>query len=234
MDRKRHWYNIGVRRNVSPGLYYGVYSYAEAGRILGVSPRRVARWVDGYFFPRKEGVGYSEPVLQAQAHQRGVLTFPELVELMFVREFTALGVPLPHIRATAQALAKEVGDYPFTRKQVLVSGRELLVREAEQVLRRPDIGQLVADFAETLVKQVEIEGDTVRRYYPSQFERLIYLDRAIRGGEPVVSERAIPTRVIYNLWARERDLERVAEYFELPLEAVSAAIRYEGEWRLSA
>jgi len=219
---------------MQPGIHYGVYSYPEAARILGVSARRVARWADGYLFPLREGYGRSEPVLQARGHRRGVLTFPELIELMFVRDFVALGVSLQHIRATAQALAQEVGDYPFTRKQVLVGGRTLLVRETEHILRRPDIGQLVADFAETLVKQVEIENDIVRRYYPPQFNRLVYLDRAIRGGEPVVSERAVPTRIIYNLWERERDLERVADYFELPLDVVSAAIRYEGEWRLSA
>lgn len=219
---------------MKPGIHHGVYSYPEAARILSVSARRVARWADGYFFKRKEGIGRSKPVLQAQSHLPGVLTFPELIELMFVREFVALGVSLQHVRATAQALAREVGDYPFTRRQVLVGGRELLVRETNEILRRPDIGQLVADFAETLVKQVDIENDIVRRYYPPQFDRLIYLDRAIRGGEPVVSEYAVPTRIIYNLWEQERDLKRVAEYFELPIEMVSAAIRYEGEWRLSA
>ncbi|MCS6919474.1 MAG: hypothetical protein NZM28_06860 [Fimbriimonadales bacterium] len=138
------------------------------------------------------------------------------------------------MRATAQALANEVGDYPFTRKQVLIGGRELLIREAEGILRRPDIGQLVADFAETLLKQVEIEGDRVRRYYPPQYDRVVYLDMAYRGGEPVVSEYAVPTRIIYNLWEKEQDLQRVVDYFELPEEVVSAAIRYEGEWRLSA
>lgn len=217
-----------------PGLYEGVYSYREAARLLGISTRRVARWADGYLFPLKQGWGYSAPVLRSRAHQKGVLTFSELIELMFVREFVALGVPLPHVRATAEALAKEVGDFPFTRKQVLVGGRELLVRETELSLRRPDIGQLVADFAQALLKHVEIGGDQVQRYYPPEFERIVYLDRSIRGGEPVVSEYAVPTRVIYALWQQEKDTKRVAEYFDLPLEIISAAIRYEGEWRISA
>jgi uncharacterized protein (DUF433 family) len=217
-----------------PGLYEGVYSYREAARLLGISVRRVARWADGYLFPLKHGWGYSTPVLQSRAHYKGVLTFAELMELMFVREFVALGVSLPHIRATAEALAKEVGDFPFTRKQVLVGGRELLVRETEQILQRADIGQLVADFAQDLAKHVEIDDAQVRRYYPPAFDRVIYLDRCIRGGEPVVSAYAIPTRVIYALWQREQDPERVADYFDIPVEQVSAAIRYEGEWRISA
>ena len=88
----------------------GVYSYAEAARLLGITRQRLARWVDGYFYPRRAGEGFSAPVLHAPAHRRGVLTFPELMELFFVREFVALGVSLQHIRKTAEALAREVGE----------------------------------------------------------------------------------------------------------------------------
>ena len=161
-----------------------------------------------------------------QVLEEGVYSYAEAARL--------LGVSLQHIRKTAEALAREVGEFPFSRKQVLVDGRTLLVREAEGVLKRPDIGQLAADFAEQFAQQIEFEGDLATRYYPPGYERRIYLDRRIRGGEPVVSERAIPTRVIYALWQREKDLQSVADYFEAPESVVSAAIRYEGEWRLSA
>ncbi|GIV18127.1 MAG: hypothetical protein KatS3mg022_3562 [Armatimonadota bacterium] len=158
------------------------------------------------------------------------------MELFFVREYSALGVPLPHIRATAEALAKELGPFPFTRKRLLVGGRELLVRHGEDILRRPDIGQLVADFAESLVRHVELEADEVSRYYPPTFEREVLLDRQIRAGEPVVWEAdyAIPTRVIYDLWETEKDVDSVADYFSIPPHKVSVAIRYESEWRLVA
>ncbi|CUU36870.1 MAG: hypothetical protein K6U12_02100 [Armatimonadetes bacterium] len=221
---------------IVPGLEYGVYSYAEAARLLGITPQRLKRWADGYFYERRDGQRYSAPVLRAHAHREGVLTFPELIELFFVREFVALGVPLPHIRKTADALEHEVGEFPFSRRQVLVEGRRLLVREAEGLLKRPDIGQLVADFAEQFAQHIEFDGDLATRYYPQGYNRQVFLDRRIRGGEPVVAVngRAIPTRIIFALWQREKNPESVADYFEIPLSAVSAAIRYEGEWRLSA
>ncbi len=81
---------------------------------------------------------------------------------------------------------------------------------------------------------MEWDEDEVRRHYPPEYERQVYLDRAIRGGEPVVSERAVPTRIIYDLWQAERDIASVAEYFELTEEVVETAIRFEGELRLSA
>lgn len=221
---------------MAPGLEYGVYSYAEAARLLGITPQRLARWADGYFYARREGQGYSAPVLRAGDHRKGVLTFPELIELFFVRAFVALGVPLPHIRKTADALTREVGELPFSRKRLLVEGRRLLVREVDGVLKRPDIGQLVADFAEQFAQQIEFDGDLATRYYPLGYNQQVYLDRRIRGGEPVVAveDRAIPTRLIFALWQREKNPESVADYFEIPMSAVSAAIRYESEWRLSA
>lgn len=215
-----------------PGLHNGVYSYPEAARLLGVAAQRVSRWADGYTFPRKHDRGVSKPVLQTERFQR-VLTFNELWELMFVKAYVSLEVPLPQIRETAAMLAKEVGPYPFSTSKLLVHGTNLLIETADGVLKRPDIGQLVADYAESLAKHIEIRKEHVGRYDIPEFGTAIYLDKDRRGGEPVVSERAIPTRIVFDLWEKERDVSSVAEYYELLSDQVSAAIRYEGQWRLA-
>jgi len=217
----------------APGLVNGVYSYAEAARLLNVTPQRVSRWADGYSFQRAHDRGMSGPVLQTERHI-GVLSFDELWELMFVRAYVALEVPLPKIRETAEALARQVGERPFSTAKLLVHERRLLWETAGLVLMRPDVGQLVADYAADLAKHVQIRKEHVGRYDIPEFGRLIYLDRDRRGGEPVVSDRAIPTRIIFGLWEREKDVRAVAGYYELPEGQVSAAIRYEGQWRLAA
>ena len=216
-----------------PGLRHGIYSYREASRLLGVTSQRVSRWEDGYQFQRKYDRGESAPVLQTVRHQ-GVLSFPELWELMFVKEYIALGVSLTQVRATAEVLAKQVGQYPFSTSKIMVQGRQLLVHTSEGLLKRPDVGQLVADFAEDLAEHVDLRQDRVGRYSVPEFDKIIYLDQERRGGEPVATERAIPTRMIFDLWEKERDIRSVGEYFELTDGEVSAAVRYEGQWRIAA
>jgi uncharacterized protein (DUF433 family) len=216
-----------------PGLYGGVYSYQEAARLLGVTAQRVMRWADGYTFPRKGGLGESGPILQTERH-KGVVSYQELFELFFVREYAALKVPLPHIRATAEVLSRQFGAYPFSTVDLIVSGRELLVKSAVAVLHRADVGQIVADFALGLAKDVEFRDRIASKYFPPGFERAIYLDREIRSGEPVITQHAIPTRAIFSLWERERNLEAVADYHDITVSEVSAAVRYEGQWRLAA
>lgn len=217
----------------SPGLLNGIYSYQEAARLLNVTVQRVARWADGYVFPRKSGYGVSGPILQSDRH-RGVLSFPELFELFFVREYVGLGVRLPNIRTTAENLARDFGPYPFSMADLIVSGHELLLRSAEDVLHRPDVGQIVADFAQDFSKSVEFREGRAAQYIPPGFQGKIYLDKDIRAGEAVVTPHAIPTRSIYALWEHERDLLSVAEYHDIAVSDVSMAVRYEGQWRLAA
>lgn len=219
---------------IEPAYAHGIYSYKEVAGILDVSTARVRRWADGYTFPTRKGNGVSAPILQTK-RRNGVITFPELIELHFVREFVALSVPLPQVRHAAEQLAKVYGPLPFAHADLLVSGRELLARQGRGFhsedrlanLIRPDIGQIVADFAAQFAQRVTLESNTVVRYKPAEFEG-VYLDSRIRWGEPVATDRAIPTRSVYMLWREEQDLGRVAEYFEIDSQEVSVAVRYHG------
>jgi uncharacterized protein (DUF433 family) len=61
-----------------------------------------------------------------------------------------------------------------------------------------------------------------------------FLGREIRAGEPVITEFAIPIRLICNLWGKEQDLESLADYYDIEVPSVSLAVRYEDQWRLAA
>jgi uncharacterized protein (DUF433 family) len=211
----------------------GVYSYREVARILRVSSRRVARWADGYTYVTRTGPRAAAPVLQS-TRQRGLLTFDELMELFFVREYVALGVQLPHIRRTAEVLAQEFGPYPFTHARLIRSGRELLLRTAQDVLLRPDVGQIVADFAADLTGIIRFRDDHAARLYFPELGNVIYVDRDVRFGEPVATEHAVPTRAIHALWRKEQRIEPLEHYFGIAANQVTAAIRFETECRLVA
>lgn len=221
------------RQDIRPGLYHGAYSYGEAAVLLGVTSSRVRRWADGYTFARKMGKGASKPILQTERVQ-GVLSFYELIELMFVKEYVGLQVALPHIRSTAEELGKRLGPYPFASQQLYVGDRKLLQPYVDGSYIRPDIGQIVAGFADVLQPQLTFDHNVAHRYTPSEYKGLIFLDAQISAGEPVVTEHAVPTRVVYGLWQREHDIEAVADYFDLSNEAVSAAVRFEGQCQLAA
>jgi uncharacterized protein (DUF433 family) len=220
----------------------GVYSYRQAARLLSVTSQRVRRWAEGYTYQVKFGLKRARPVLQSRQHIRGILSFPELFELFFVKEFVALGVQLPQVRRASEWLAERCGEFPFTNSEVFVEGGkviasigEVLVEaaSAQSMFHYADVARLVADFAKQMRRKIEFVDDRVVRYYPA-VERIVYLDRRIRMGEPVAGKHAVPTRAIYDLWKAEQDLNAVKSYFDLSETVVSAAIRFEGELTLAA
>lgn len=141
--------------------------------LLRVTRQRVQRWADGYTYVVKYGVRRARAVLQSREHARGVLSFPELFELFFVKEFVALGVPLTQVRRAAENLSRRVGDFPFTRNKLFAMGRQIVASIGEAlvepasgqtVLKHEDVGHLIADFAAQIWEQVLFDADVVVRY----------------------------------------------------------------------
>lgn len=211
---------------VQAGIGHGAYSYAEASMILGASRARIARWADGYTYPRKADIGKSDPVLQTDRAHKGVISFHELIELFFVQRYTSLGVPLKNVRDTAKALSPELGPYPFASGKLKTDGR-ILAREDGVGLIRPDVRQYVADFAAEFFEHVGIQDDLAVRFYPEAGKGLIVLHAERLYGQPIVEDGGVPTAQLYRLFKAEQNWERVADWFEIPVRSVKAAVDFE-------
>jgi DNA-binding transcriptional MerR regulator len=79
-------------------LGVGLYTYPEAARIIGVKPGKLRRWVMVYRYRTNGHFRHSEPVINRYFDDEPVLTFLEVVELLFIRLFRDQGVSMPTIR----------------------------------------------------------------------------------------------------------------------------------------
>lgn len=213
----------------------GAYSYSAAARLLNVSAEKVRKWSKGY--TRK--VRYSEerrayaPVLQTD-HESGYVSFLELVELIYCREFRKLDVTLPTIRRAAENLAREVGPYPFASRELLVGGRRLVETLGDDLVLDAASQQIMLRVGEFLRPQVSFGDDArVGRLFAAD-ATAIYLDPRVRFGEPVLASRPVPVQTVAKLFAVERDEERVAEYFRIAPLQVRQAVAFHDAPRLLA
>lgn len=223
----------GIQERAGAGIGRGIYSYPQASALLMVSRNKVARWADGYTFPRKHDRGISAPVLQTQRKAKGVISFAELIELFFVHEYTNYGIPLAHVRRTAQALAPDLGPFPFASAKLKTDGRYLL-REVDGVLIKPDVQQLMCEFAAEFLHDVEFEQGIARIYRPKAGRGAVVIDARKLFGAPFVEGSGVPTGAIYDLFKAEQDFDAVASWFEVPVESVRNAVEFEASCRRAA
>ena len=117
----------------------GLYTAPEAGRILGKSPSWIYRLIRGYAFTGRTGVQSRSPQLFTPevGEVDGVftVTFLDLIELLFVRDFLKAGVSLFFIRKAAHVAADLFGEHehPFCVKKFQTDGKRIFARAASDV-----------------------------------------------------------------------------------------------------
>jgi len=222
--------------HAQPGLGTGIYTYAEAARFLRVSSAKVRRWAEGYVYWLNGEQRRKGPVLQRERPPLGLLTFCDLVELFFVREFDKAGVKLQDIRDSARLLADELKTpYPFACERLHTDGVQILRakgRHYENVARQ----QKVFKFAEDFFKKIEFADDCLaRRWWPMGPDKLVVIDPHRSFGTPIEAKSGIRTDVLYAAYkAEEGDSKAVAEWYEISREGVESAVKFEEEWLKAA
>lgn len=215
---------------IEPGLGTGVYDYSTAAALLHVSPAQVRGWAEGYVRPMRNR---SEPVLQSKPLP-GILTFYDLIELVFVKKYRDAGVKLSTIKKTAAFLAEELRTpYPLADCRLETDGVQLL-REQEKRLVNVADSQTVLEIVRELFKDIEFKDCLPDRWWPMGRDGRVVISPHKAFGQPVDCEYGTRTDIIYATYKAEEDVEAVATWYEISKEAVNAAIRFETEWRCAA
>lgn len=216
-----------------PSLGTGIYTVAEAARLLKVSPRKVAGWAKQYVNHRDGEIRVSPPILDRTGNESGLITFHDLVELFFVREFRNAGVSLPHIRGVARILRESWGTpYPFAEQRLAELGRRLVDREDMKVIMDK---QQVFQFAQDFFQDFDFDATGLAKTWsPLGKEKLIVLDPHRSFGAPIDIRSGVRTDVLYGAYQAEGNVEAVAQWYEVAREAVDQAIEFEVRWRKAA
>jgi uncharacterized protein (DUF433 family)/DNA-binding transcriptional MerR regulator len=220
-------------------LGIGFYSYAEAAQIIGIAPGKLRRWVrdyDHYILPARNNA--RRPLLVRRfASDDRVLSFLELIELLFIALFRREGLSLAAIREAAETASRWFStDYPFAIKQFNTDGMFIFARLAnesnsEEIMAELGKGQLAFPMViEPFLKKLDYQANNLANaFWPLGREQRIVLDPERSFGKPIDAETGVPTNVLYKAVQAEGadSIERVARWYEVPVEAVRAAITFE-------
>ncbi len=205
----------------------GLYTLGQAARLLHLRPNVLRYWIGG--------VGAASIVSRKIATDP-VLTFAELMELHFVKLFRDQGVPFRAIRKAAKAAELKFNSpYPFTVKRFDTDGKTIFAtlkrdETKKTVVEDLEKGQLVFQkIIRPFFKKLDYGTTDVERFWPLKKRGRIVLDPQRRFGKPIDFETGISTDAIAKAVAAGdgQDVKTVAKWFDIPVEAVKAAIRFE-------
>lgn len=213
-----------------------LYDEALAARVLRMSRSTLHRWLEG---GERRGKWY-EPVLRPEPSGSREVTWGELVEARYLREYRQTHlVKLWRLRAFIAYLRAELGvPYPLAHARPWVGAdRRLFVVAQDEASLPPELWacvepttgvMLLTHPAELFLERVEFDsadGPAVR-LWPQGKDSPVVIDPEVRFGEPSV--RGIPTESLAEQVRGGDVIEAVADDFGLDLDDLIAALGYEG------
>src|SRR6266568_4491335 len=199
-------------------LGVGLYTRADASRLLKMTPSRVARWVRGYSYwlshPARPERRDQPPVVRGRLPPVAgsvLISFLDLMELRVVKALVDVGLSLQHVRRVA-TLTRDSDD------PILIE----ISHRHSQLIARP----IIADYLTEL--DFDPQSSLARRWWPLGRQIPIVLDPTVSFGAPVVAGTATRTEVVAGL-ARALDVSAAANAFLVDKSAAIAAVEFESQ-----
>ncbi|MEQ1526472.1 MAG: DUF433 domain-containing protein [Gallionella sp.] len=217
----------------------GLYTFQEASRLVSASPQELRRWLKGYTHKAADSDKQVSitPLWKTELAQSEVegISFHDLLEVRFVQAFRKYGVSLQTIRvASEQAREMFNHPYPFTCKRFQTDGRTIFASAIEETGEEQLLDLIKKQFAfskiiePSLYRGIEFGNDELAsHWYPVPRSKVIVLDPAIAFGKPIIAHGSIRTSILYDAFNAEKNKQYVAKLYEVSVNAVEAAIRFE-------
>jgi uncharacterized protein (DUF433 family) len=218
----------------------GIYSVADARRLIRLPEMRVRRWIDG---DRRTS---AEAILKNEIGWAGgklAFSFVNLMEIRFLAFFASHGVRIQSIRIMADEAKRILGHpHPFATSTVFKTDGKAIYSETQRQTGDDQLYNLLNRnfefkpiIAQSLKDGVVYDpSGLIRAWYPREDiapNVLVHPKHAF--GKPILKDSGIPTKTLAD--ATELDsVATVAKWFEVSRERVNEAIRFEKELKRAA
>lgn len=228
-----------MRTNEDPFSLIGVglYTWSEAARLVGVRAVELRRWLRGYSFPGKDAARHMPPLWERDLASADVdgMSFQDLLEARVVLALRQEGLSLQFIRRAREMAGLIFGTpHPFSTNFILTDGRSVFAQtpaEREGKERVLDIVRRQLAFNKVLAPSLRgvvfDENERAIRWFPMPRREAVVIDPKIAFGKPIVTEGHVRTDILADAVTVEGSKLRVARLYEVPLEAVEAAVDFE-------
>lgn len=213
-------------------LGIGLYTPAEAGRLLSVSPSKITRWLKGHNIANKAYKPLWKP--QVQLEDGSIcLGFRDLMEMRTASAFIQAGLSPQAVRRAIELARAHIDDErPLSTTVFKTDGKtvflELAAETSDPGLLDIFKGQYVfGKIIERSLKNVEFEGISPSRWWVGSKRNKIVIDPQRSFGQPIDDDSGVPTRVLAEVGGAAASISKAARDWDISENTIRRAMEFE-------
>lgn len=240
----RQWITATMGQSDLIGV--GLYTPAEAGRLLHVPPAKISRWLRGHKIGNRSYPALWKPEVSL-GDERIFLGFRDLMEARVADVFIRQGVSAIRVRAAIDLARDIIGqNHPLSTNRFRTDGREIFLH----IIQEDGDGEIKERLLNLFRRQYEFAGvlDPVLRtvdfdeqgspsfWWPAGRKVNIVVDPGRSFGQPIDAESSVPTSVLASAARLEGGVRAAARDYAVSETSVRHALEFETlmEQRLAA
>ena len=210
----------------------GLYTPAEAARLISVPASKIVRWLRGHTASGRLYDQLWKPQVDL-GDDRVYLGFRDLMEIRTADAFMQKGISAVMIRRAIIEARKFVADErPLSTTRFKTDGRSLFFELITQTgdARLIDIFKRQYAFREVIeqsLKDVDFDGIAPGRWWPATRAKDIVIDPARSFGQPIDQSSGVPTAALAAAAQAEGSIDTAARFWLVPPATVRRAVEFE-------
>ena len=213
----------------------GLYTPAEAARLINVAPSKIIRWLRGYVAKGAEYARLWRPQVELLDDDRVYLGFRDLMEARVANAFIRDGIlSAQKVRRAIEIARDMVGEeHPLSTMRFQTDGRRVFLQlgEEEEDARVIDLFRQQFAFRELIepsLRHIEFDiGGRPSRWYPKGKTAGIVVDPKYSFGRPIEVTSGIPSQILAAAASAEGSIQAAARAWRVRPAAIRHAVAFE-------
>lgn len=203
----------------------GVFSVQETALYLGLSNRKVNRWINEIWNTRivteqKETYSWGEGKFQS-------LNFLTLIEFYTFYQLRNHNISVNKIITAHKVIQEKLSTpYPFASSKILTDGCKVLFEEDSSIIdAEPGLQTNIQGIILPFCTRIEFGNDLLaKRFWPKGTNVDVVIDPSHQFGQPTVPNTNILARQLYNLYKGGETPEFIASLYGITTKKVTDSI----------
>lgn len=210
----------------------GLYTPAEAGRLIAINPLKLTRWLRGH----ESGGRYYEPLWTPEidiGDKHVYLSFRDMMEARVAAALIERGVSAQKVRRAISLALEMVGERPLSTTWLRTDGRNVFLQIAHEEGDEPALIDLLKSqyafkpIVEVSLRDVEFDGHVPSMWWPRGKKAGIVVDPSRSFGRPIEEETSVPTDALVSAVLAEGSVDAAARAWQVPPRAIRRAIAFQ-------